>query len=206
MKTSTRCTDVTNVSQVPLVPLVPALSILINVYLMVNMRTVTWIQYLIYVSIGNGNGRDSIDSTLQLKTHVAVLDVVPSRPGRVRVVRLAQQQRRVAHARTSGRQVFDLTFVPLYCRPSLSRVFQIKSKTKEKQKEKKGKSTTTTRRGRPPLSILLGAAEYQFGVWNTFGVLETAAAIAVQVVNGRPVHLRRPPSRERVKNRWGKKK
>ena len=38
--------------QVPLVPLVPALSIMINVYLMVNMRMVTWIQYSIYMAIG----------------------------------------------------------------------------------------------------------------------------------------------------------
>ena len=41
--------------QVPLVPLLPAMSILINVYLMVNMRMVTWVQYGIYMAIGKLN-------------------------------------------------------------------------------------------------------------------------------------------------------
>lgn len=39
-------------SQVPLVPLLPGLSIMINAYLTVNMRMVTWIQYSIYMAIG----------------------------------------------------------------------------------------------------------------------------------------------------------
>lgn len=38
--------------KVPLVPLLPAMSILVNVYLMVNMRMITWIQYGIYMAIG----------------------------------------------------------------------------------------------------------------------------------------------------------
>jgi len=38
--------------QVPLVPLVPALSMMINIYLMVNMRMFTWIQYAIYMALG----------------------------------------------------------------------------------------------------------------------------------------------------------
>jgi amino acid transporter len=38
--------------RVPLVPLLPALSIMINVYLMVNMRMVTWIQFAIYMALG----------------------------------------------------------------------------------------------------------------------------------------------------------
>jgi len=38
--------------QVPLVPLVPALSMLINIYLMVNLRAITWIQYAIYMVLG----------------------------------------------------------------------------------------------------------------------------------------------------------
>lgn len=38
--------------RVPLVPLVPALSMMINIYLMVNMRMFTWIQYAIYMALG----------------------------------------------------------------------------------------------------------------------------------------------------------
>ena len=54
----TSCRELTRVcmnQQVPLVPLVPALSMLINIYLMVNLRAITWIQYAIYMVLGKFN-------------------------------------------------------------------------------------------------------------------------------------------------------
>ena len=39
--------------KVPLVPLIPALSISANIALMVNLNPMTWVRFLVWVTIGN---------------------------------------------------------------------------------------------------------------------------------------------------------
>ena len=39
--------------RVPLVPLIPALSISANIALMVNLNPMTWVRFLVWVTIGN---------------------------------------------------------------------------------------------------------------------------------------------------------
>lgn len=48
----TKCTKSTVYFQVPLVPLIPALSILVNIYLMLMLDYMTWVRFAVWMLIG----------------------------------------------------------------------------------------------------------------------------------------------------------